>query len=122
MIWFKKHDLKIILLTLLWCSVRVYTCSNSSTTQFPIKINSYTDNSTAYVPSDIVIDGSMNQYLIYSYSGTNQDAHISKINSDGSIGWSKKYASFIIKHLFKSAQISSNGDSLMIIGEGSSSP
>ena len=106
-----------MLLALLWCIVKVHTCSNSSTTQVSIKVNSYTDNSTTYVPSDIVMDGSMNQYLVYAYSGINQDVHVSKINSDGSNAWSKKYEGFFIKHLFKSTQISSTGDSIKMIGQ-----
>ena len=122
MIWFKNQDCMIILLILLWCSVRVQTCSNSSTTQVSIKVNSYTDNSTAYIPSDIVIDSSMNKYLIYSYSGSNQDVHVSRINSDGNIAWSKKYEGFIIKDFMKTARISSNGDSLMMIGQDMNSP
>ena len=57
-----------------------------------------------------------------SYFGNNQDVHVSRINSDGNIAWSKKYADFIIKDFMKTAQISSNGDSLMMIGQNMSSP
>ena len=121
-VWVFLRKFQILLLILLWCSVGVQTCSNSSTTQVPIKVSSYTDNSTAYAPSDIVIDSSMNKYLIYSYFGNNQDVHVSRINSDGNIAWSKKYADFIIKDFMKTAQISSNGDSLMMIGQNMSSP
>ena len=122
MIWFKKHEFMIMLLTLLWCSVSVYTCSNSSTTQVPIKVTVYNDNSSPYAMSDIVMDGSMNKYFVYAYPGTGQAVHIARINSDASIGWTKKYDGFKLKNWFKSTQISSSGDVLMVIGEGASNP
>ena len=120
MTWFKKHDLKIMMLTLIWFSVSVYTCSNNAATQIDIKLRSYTDNSVVYTPSDIVMDGSMNQYLVYS--GASTDVHVSRINSDRTNAWSKRYVGFYAKFLLKSTQISSNGDSLVIIGEDSNSP
>ena len=122
MIWCKKQTFKVMLAILLCSIVSVYGCSNSSTTQVPIKVNSYTDNSAAYIPVDIVMDSSMNKFLVYSNVVNFQDVHVSKLNSDGSIGWSKKYEGLMIKDFTKSTRISSNGDSLMMIAQNAISP
>ena len=122
MIWCKKQTFKVMLAILLCSIVSVYGCSNSSTTQVPIKVNSYTDNSAAYIPVDIVMDSSMNKFLVYSNVVNFQDVHVSKLSSDGSIGWSKKYEGLMIKDFTKSTRISSNGDSLMMIAQNAISP
>ena len=122
MIWYKKQTFKVMLLILLCSIVSVYGCSNSSTTQVPIKVNSYTNSSDIYYPSDIVMDSNMNKFLVYSDIVNFQDVHVSKLNSDGSIDWSKRYEGLIIKDFTKSTRISSNGDSLMMIAQNSSSP
>ena len=122
MIWYKKQSFKVMLVILLCSSVSVYGCSNSSTTQVPIKVNSYTNSSDVYYPSDIVMDSNMNKFLVYSDVATFEDLHAFRLNSDGSIGWSKKYEGLVIKSFTKSMQISRNGDSLMIIAQNESSP
>ena len=120
-IWCVNRNLAIVFLTLFWCCVRLQTCSNS-TTQTTIKMNFYTNGSDTIVPSDLVIDSTtMNQYFVHSYFINNQNVHVTQIYSNGSYGWSKEYDGFIIKSGFKSAQISSDGASLFMIGQGSAS-
>ena len=118
-IWCVNRNLAIVFLTLFWCCVRLQTCSNS-TTQTTIKMNFYTNGSDTIRPFDLVVDSNtMNQYLVHSYSGNNQSVHVTQIYSNGSFGWSKEYAGFIVKNGFKSAQITSDGASLLMIGQGS---
>ena len=120
-IWCVNRNLAIVFLTLFWCCVRLQTCSNS-TTQTTIKMNFYTNGLVTVRPFDLVVDSNtMNQYFIHSYFINNQNVHVTQIYSNGSYGWSQEYAGFIIKSVFKSAQISSDGTSLFMIGQGSAS-
>ena len=118
--WGMRHNFIIILLILFWCGVRSQTCSNS-TNQTTIKFTSYTDGSNPFIPYDVEFDQIGNHYLVYSLNGTAQNVHVTKVNVNGSYDWSKEYQGFFIKENMKTAQLSSNGTYLMIMGSNRSS-
>ena len=110
----------MIILLLLWCSVSMQTCSNS-TTNYTIEANFYKNETgtTRYIPSDILVDSSFNQYLIYYLDGSNNTL-ITKIATDGSHTWTKEYAGMNIKKVAKIAVLSSDGTVLRMLSQTSS--
>ena len=105
----------LMLLCLLWCNVRMQTCANSST-QTPVEFRFYVDgSSSAYRPYDMVMDGSLNQYLVYS-TASGGNIHISKINTTGDIEWSKEYPDLYVIASALTTQISNGGDTIRMIG------
>ena len=60
------------------------TCATSST-RTDIDLNFYNNGSSAnpFVLSNVVFDTSMNKFLFYSFNGSDQNLHVSKIHSNG---------------------------------------
>ena len=73
-------------------------------------------NSSAYQIFDIEVDSSSNQYLIYS-NGTRDNLFVTKKSSNGSYDWSFEYPTIDILAFAKSAILSSDGNTLRIIGD-----
>ena len=109
-----------MLVSLLWCSVSLQVCSNS-TTNYTIEVNFYKNETgtTRYIPSDIVVDSSSNQYLFYYLNGSNSTL-ITKIATDGSHTWTKEYTDLNIKKLAKIAVLSADETVLRMLSQTSS--
>ena len=92
--WLTKKS--IILLFLLWWSANMQSCQ-TSTTQMTVGVSFYNNGSAgfAFVPRDILVDSSFNQYLLYLFDNSGQNIRITKINTDGTYAWSKEYAGLI---------------------------
>ena len=74
----------------------------------------------AFVPRDILVDSSFNQYLLYSFDNSGQNIRITKINADGTYAWSKEYAGLIALRNFQVAEISGDGSKIRLLGLNSS--
>ena len=112
----------LIVLSLLWLSVSMQACTSSST-QTTLEFDFYKDggNSSLYQIFDIVVDSSANQYLIYS-DGTSGNLFVTKKNSGGGYDWSFEYPTIDVLPFAKSVILSSDGNTLRIIGDKSSAP
>ena len=91
------------------------TCANSST-QTPVEFRFYVDGSSSlYRPYNMVMDASLNQYLLYStIPGGN--IYLSKINTTGDIEWSKEYPNLYVIASTLSTVISNDGNTIRMIG------
>ena len=119
--WFKTRFIALLLIYMHICG-QVNGC-HYTTNQVTIDMNWYNNDTNAdlYVPADIVIDSNLNQYLLYSYSGSDQDAFITRILPNGTHQWSKRYTSFEIIDETGTMHVSNNGSLLRIIGRTSNS-
>ena len=114
--WWLQINL-IVLASLLFCSVSMQPCLNS-TTQFPIEFNFYHNGSASdiYETRDILVDSNINQYMFYSPDADHQNVHLTKINSNGTFEWSKEYPGLIILPEYQVTQMSNNETSIRLIG------
>ena len=107
----------LIVLSLLWLSVSMQACTSSST-QTTLEFDFYKDggNSSEYIVDDVVVDSSANQYLIY-YDTTSGNLFVTKKNSSGDYDWSFKYPTIDIIPEGTSTVLSSDENTLRIIGD-----
>ena len=122
--WFFKVGYTVIVISLLWCTMSVRACTNS-TSQSTIKMTFYADDTAGtdpYAVSDIVLDSSSNQYLLYASTISTQNIRISKINSNGTFGWSVLYTNMVMLNHKKSMLISSDGSALRVIAQDANNP
>ena len=90
----------------------------SSSTQTTIELDFYQDNgnSSEYVIINVLADSSANQYLLHSPTPTG-NLFVTKKSSNGSYDWSFEYPTIDIIPYSKSAVLSSDGNTLRILGE-----
>ena len=122
MSWLWLHYLYAFILTsLLWCSVNLQSCADS-TTQFPIEIGFYHNGTTSdiYASRDIHVDSNLTKYLLYSPDDTYQNVHLTKILSNGTYEWSKEYPGLFILPDFQMTQMSNDESNIKLIGSSSS--
>ena len=93
----------------------------SSSTQTTIELDFYQDNgnSSEYLVINVLVDSSANQYLIHSDSIIG-NLFVTKKSSNGSYDWSFEYPTIDSLMYSKSAVLSSDGNTLRILGEKSS--
>ena len=105
-----------MLFYLLWCSALTQTCATSPT-QSPIELDFYKDgnDSTVYRMYSLVVDSSLNQYLVYSTSVTGV-LYVAKKDLNGTIDWSYKYTNLSIYAYGESIRLSSDENTLRILG------
>ena len=92
----------------------------SSSTQTTIELDFYQDNgnSSEHIVMNVLVDSSANQYLIHSDSDTG-NLFVTKKTSNSSYDWSFSYATIDIISYSKSAVLSSDGNTLRILGDTS---
>ena len=99
------------------------TCDTTgSQAQTTIEVNSFQESggSTGFLPLDIVIDGSNNRYLFYHLDGTSDDnIRATKIATDGSYAWTKKYTGMMSKLYTKSVVISNDESKIRMLSQAS---
>ena len=96
------------------------TCATSST-RTDIEFNFYNNGSSAnpFVLSNVLFDTSMNKFLFYSFNGSDQNLHVSKIHSNGTTAWSYEYPDLLIRNQFNFATISGDDSTLRLLGSES---
>ena len=109
----------LILLSLLWCSASLQSCSTSST-QTNITFTTY-NNGTAsepYLIANSILDSSNNEYAAFQLGSgvVNSTLKIAKIDPDRNIAWSKTYTNISSSIFRDSMQLSTDENTLMVIG------
>ena len=99
------------------------TCDTTgSQAQTTVQVNSFqtSDGSTPFIPLDIVIDGSNNKYLFYELNDiSDHNIRATKIATDGSYAWTKKYTGMMAKAFTKSVVISNDGSKIRMLSQTS---
>ena len=97
--------------------MRMQECQTSPI-QTPIELKSYiNDGSTYYIPNDMVMDSSLNKYLV-SFNDFAGNIFVSKINPAGDLVWSKEYPNIIIVATSMSTYITNDGSTIRFYGRG----
>ena len=101
--------------SLLFCSMRIQECQTSPV-QTPVEFKFYVDESlNQYTLKDMGMDSNLNQYLYYMRS-TGGNAHVSKMNTNGDIVWSKEYPNTLTLLNVNSMQITNDESTIRFLG------
>ena len=95
------------------------TGSQANTT---VEVNSFqtSDGTTDFILLDVVVDGSNNKYLFYHLNGSSDDnIRATKIATNGSYTWTKKYTGMKAKTFTKSVVISNDGSKIRMLSQKS---
>ena len=99
------------------------TCDTTeSQAQTTVEVNSFqtSDGTTPFIPLDIVVDGSNNRYFFYVLRDINDyNIRATKIATDGSYAWTKKYTGMLAKEYTKSVVISNDGSKIRMLSRTS---
>ena len=105
---------------ILWYNVRTQECANSSTqTSIELDFIRHNSSSLRYMIFEVAVDLSMNQYIVYS-NGTFDPVHVAKRNASGDYDWSMRYDGIDIISTAKILVLSSDENTLRILGDRSS--
>ena len=94
------------------------TCSTSST-QSLIEFNAYNNGSDKYALLEVLIDSSMNKYVLHALEGNQVVPQIAKITPDGNTAWSKSYSGLLINHVAKRMVLSGDENTIRMISQPS---
>ena len=90
------------------------TCSTSST-QSLIEFNAYNNGSDKYALQEVLIDSSMNKYILHAPEGDQVAPHIAKMLPDGTYSWTKTYSNLQIGHQAKLMTLSGDENTIRMI-------
>ena len=114
----------MVLISLLCYNMNAQTCETSgSQDSTVIEVNLFQESgsSTVFNPLDIVLDSSENRYLFYELNGTSdENVRATKIASNGSYVWTKKYTGMTAKPFMKKVAISNDGSKIRMLSRSSS--
>ena len=90
------------------------TCSTSST-QSVIEFTAYNNGSDKYALLDVVLDSSMNKYILHVLDGYGVKPNIAKISPTGTLFWTKTYSDFRIYRETKHMTLSTDETKIRMI-------
>ena len=96
------------------------TCSTSST-QSVIEFNAYNNGSDKYALLDVVLDSSMNKYILHALEGSSVQPYITKMYPNDTSAWTKGYSGLLVTHESKRMVLSANETIIRMITEKSPS-
>ena len=96
------------------------TCSTSPT-QSAIEFTAYNDGTNKYTVLEVLIDSSMNKYILHALEGDQVAPQIVKITPDGNTAWAKSYSGLLIIHEAKRMVLSGDQNTIRMISERSTS-
>ena len=98
------------------------TSGSQDSTVIEVNLFQESGSSTVFNPLDIVLDSSENRYLFYELNGTSdENVRATKIASNGSYVWTKKYTGMIAREFMKKVAISNDGSKIRMFSHSSSS-
>ena len=97
------------------------TSGSQDSTVIEVNLFQESGSSTVFNPLDIVLDSSENRYLFYELNGTSdENVRATKIASNGSYVWTKKYTGMTAKPFMKKVAISNDGSKIRMLSRSSS--
>ena len=97
------------------------TSGSQDSTVIEVNLFQESGSSTVFNPLDIVLDSSENRYLFYELSGTSdENVRATKIASNGSYVWTKKYTGMMAREFMKKVAISNDGSKIRMLSRSSS--